>query len=225
MTKQSTLSLGMVTVGLVVVVAAFLMLASQAFAAGTVSVSDGTAPAGGGQVSVTLTGDAGSGAKVGSYNVEVAFDATSFTGNPTFASNAAGDCNFTSGGVLRCAGAAGTSGVQGALATITFTTTASFTGCTDLTVTVNEFNDADQGNPLNPGTADGQICVEEATATPTAAPSGAATPTATAKQPTGPVNTGGTPGSDSSTPWLLAIGGLMIVAAGAWTLARARREI
>jgi hypothetical protein len=225
MTKQNTLGVGMVATGIAVAVAAFLLFASQAFAAGTVSVTSGEVPAGGGSVTVALQGDAGS-AEIGSYNVEVAFDPTDFTGNPTFSSNAAGDCSFPSSGVLRCAGAAGSAGVQGDLATITFTTTASFTDCTDLVVTVNDFNDASEGNPLNPTASNGEICV--AAATPTAAPtSPGASPTATTVQPSKAPNTGGTPsdGSVSTATWLLGIAGLMIVAAGAWTLSRARREI
>jgi hypothetical protein len=224
MTKQSTLGLGLVSAGIAVAIAAFLLLASQAFAAGTVSVSDGTAPIGGGTVTVAVTGDAGSGAKIGSYNVEVAFDPTDYTGQPTFTSNPAGDCSFPSSGVLRCAGAAGTSGVQGDLATITFTTGASFTGCSDLTLTVVEFNDADAGNPLNPTADNGQVCLAAATASPTASPS--ASPSPTKAQPGGTTNTGGPQGDNgvSSLTWLLGITGLAIVAAGAWTLSRARRE-
>lgn len=224
MTRQNTLGLGLVTTGVVVALAAFLLFASQAFAAGTVSVSDGTAPAGGGSVTVALTGDAGSGAKVGSYNIEVSFDPTDFTAAPTFNSNAAGDCSLPSSGVLRCAGAAGTSGVQGDLATITFTTTAALTGCTDLTVTVNDFNDAAEGNPLNPTADNGQICVAAAvTASPTTA---ATSPAATTAKPAAPVNTGGSPsdGGMNSLTWLLGLSGLAIVAAGAWTLSRASRE-
>ena len=225
MTKQSTLGLGMVTAGVAVALAAFLLLASQAFAAGTVSVTDGTAPAGGGEVTVTLAGDAGSGAKIGSYKVEVSFDPIAFTGDPTFVSNAAGDCNLVSSGVLRCAGSAGTAGVQGALATITFTTTASLTDCTDLGVTAPEFNDAAEGNPLNPGTDGGKICAAVVTASPT--PSASASPTPTKAQPAAPGNNGGAVSGDngvSSLTWLLGISGLAIVAAGAWTLSRARRE-
>lgn len=225
MTKQNTLGVGMVTAGIAVALAAFLLFASQAFAAGSVSVTDGTAPAGGGQVSVAIQGDAGS-AEIGSYNVEVAFDPTDFTANPTFSSNAAGDCSFPSSGVIRCAGAAGTAGVQGDLATLTFTTTAAFTGCTDLAVTVNDFNDSVDGNPLNPSTDNGQICV--AVATTAAATTAAASPTATTVQPSKAPATGQNLGSDngvSTATWLLGLSGLMIVAAGAWTLSRARREI
>lgn len=224
MTKQNTLGVGMVTTGVVVALAAFLLFASQSFAAGTVAVSDGTAPAGGGTVAVSLTGD-GAGANIGSYDVEVAFDPTKFTVAPTFVSNAAGDCNVTSG-VIQCAGAAGSAGVQGALATITFTTGASFTGCTDLAVTVNDFNDATAGDPLNPSTDNGQICV--AVATTAAATTAAASPTATTVQPSKAPATGQNLGSDngvSTATWLLGLSGLMIVAAGAWTLSRARREI
>lgn len=243
MSKQTTLGLFTVTAGVAAALVALLMFAGQVFAAGSVSVSDAEAPAGGGSATVTVTGTAGAGAGIGNYTVSVSFDPLDYTGAPTCTSNAAGSCQVNPGGtsgIVRFAGASGDpAGLTGdvSLGTITFTTGSAFTGCSSLSVDAttapNRFDNQD-GNPLGPTVSGGEVCAATApTASPTPAP-GTATPTggatATATRtatPAGLPQTGGNPMTDtgSTMAWLLAVSGLMIVAGGAWAVARARREI
>lgn len=238
MSKQTTLGLFTVTAGVAAALVALLMFAGQVFAAGSVSVSDASVPVGGGAATVTVTGTAGSGAGIGNYTVSVSFDPLDFTAAPTCTSNAAGSCQVNPGGasgIVRFAGASGDpSGLTGdvALGTITFNAGAAFTGCSSLSVDAstapNRFDNQD-GNPLGPSVSGGDVCETVVTASPTPAPA-TATPTGTVAAtatPAGLPQTGGNPATDtgSTMAWLLAVSGLMIVAGGAWAVARARREI
>lgn len=243
MSKQTSLGLFTVTAGVAAALVALLLFAGQVFAAGSVSVSDASVPAGGGAATVTVTGTAGAGAGIGNYTVSVSFDPLDFTGAPTCTSNAAGSCQVNPGGssgIVRFAGASGDpAGLTGdvALGTITFNAGAAFTGCTSLSVDAttapNRFDNQD-GTALGPTVSGGEVCATVVTASPTPAPAtptpvpGSTTPAATATKTAGALpNTGGTPGTDtgSTATLLLAVSGLMIVAGGAWAVARARREI
>jgi hypothetical protein len=233
MMKQATLGAGTIAIGAIAALAALILFASAAFAAGSVSVDSGEAAAGG-SVTVAVNATAGSGAGIGNYTIEVSWDTTSaaVVGNPTCTSNPAGSCQVAPGGesgVVRFAGATGDpAGLTGdvEIGTLTFTVGATAGDCADLTVNVDRMDDGD-GNPLGPSASGGEVCVAQpATDTPTPEPGTAtATPTATATVTPGSVpSTGGNPGdSTSNMVWLLAAAGLAIVAGGAWAVARARR--
>jgi hypothetical protein len=222
MTKQITQGLGGITLVVIVAVAALLLFASTALAAGSVSGDTATVAAGG-AATVTIKGTAGTGHGIGNWTVDVAVDAGKL-GVPTCTSVASGGaCNVISGNVVRFAGADGSaSGLTGdvTIGTIAVTAGASLTAgtCSDLTITVSAFDD-EGGNALSPTATNGKVCVAAPTASPSPAP-------ATSPVPTAFPNTGGTPGdsSISTLTWLLVAAGLIVVSGGAWALSRARRE-
>jgi hypothetical protein len=229
MTKQSTLGLGMVTAGVAVAVAAFLLFASQAFAAGSVSASATEATAGG-TSTVEVVATAGSGHGIGNWTIDLTFEPLDYTGNPTCSSNAAGSLTVNPGGasgIVRFGGATGEpTGLTGdvVIGTCTFTPSGAAGDCSAVGITVGRMDD-ENGNALGPSASGDEVCVAAAvTDSPTPVP-GTATPTAV--QPSKAPTTGGELSSGSgmnSLTWLLALSGLAIVAAGAWTLSRARRE-
>jgi len=230
MTKQSTLGLGMVTAGIAVALAAFLLVATQAFAAGTVSASATEATVGG-TSTVTVTANAGQGSGIGNWTIDLTFEPLDYTGNPTCTSNAAGSLTVNPGGasgIVRFGGATGEpTGLTGdvVIGTCTFTPSGAAGDCSDVGITVGRLDDQD-GDPLGPTATGDEVCVAAAVTaspSPTPGPSGTPTPVQPSKAP----NTGGNPsdGSVSTATLLLGLSGLMIVAAGAWTLSRARREI
>jgi hypothetical protein len=228
MTKQSTLGLGMVTAGIAVALAAFLLFASQAFAAGTV-VASSTEAEPGGSATVTLTANAGTGHGVGNYTLDLTYDPLDFSGDPeNCTSNAAGSFTVNPGGasgIVRFAGATGQpTGLTGdvVIGTCDFTPVGDAGDCVEVGAAIGRMDD-ENGNDLGATASGTDVCIAEAV---TDAPTDSASPTPTKAQPSGPSNTGGPQGDNgmSSLTWLLGITGLAIVAAGAWTLSRARRE-
>jgi hypothetical protein len=220
MTKQITQGLGGVTLAVIVAAAALLLFASSAFAAGTLS-GDTQTVAPGGAAHVTITGAAASGSGIGNWTVDVTVDAAKLGVAACTPVNPAGDCNVLTGNVVRFSGAAGSdTGLVGTqtFGTVDVTATSALAAgdCSTLTMTITKFQDG-AGADLNPTITNGKVCVEAATAAPTASP--VVTPKV--------VPAGGGPLGDSSSnslSWLLGAAGLIVVAGGAWTLARARRE-
>lgn len=226
MTKQTTLGLGTVTLGVIVALAALLLFASTALAAGTISGSTQNIAAGG-TATVTITETSPTG--LGNWLIDAAVDAGDL-GVPTCTNVIpGGTCNIVSGNVVRFAGADGTAtGITGTqtVGTITVTATAALTtGCSDIPLTITAFEDGTGTAIASPTVTAGRVCIAEATAIPssTVVASTAASPTATVKALPA---TGGPAGESSSTSLSLLLGaaGLAIVAGGAWTVARARRE-
>ena len=231
MTKQSTLGLSMVTAGIAVAMAAFLLFSSSAFAAGSVSAS-ATEAAAGGTSTVTVNATAGAGAGIGNWTIDLTFDPLAYTGNPTCSSNPSGSLTVNPGGtsgIVRFGGATGDpAGLTGdvVIGTCTFTPSGDAGDCSDVGITVGRMDDAN-GNPLGPSASGDEVCIAAAVVvtSPAVTTAPAVSPTPTKAQPAAPANTGGPLDSGtSSMTWLLAISGMAIVAAGAWTLSRARRE-
>lgn len=221
MTKQTTLGLGTITLGVIVALAALLLFASTALAAGSISGSTENIAAGG-TATVTFTETSPTG--VGNWQIDVAVDAAKL-GLPTCVNTIGGasGCNVITGNVVRFAGfegsATGLTGTQ-TFGTITVTATAALTsGCSDLAITVGAFEDGTGTAIASPTVTNGKVCIAAATGSPTAS----ATPVVTAAAPP---KTGGQPADSSfQLGWLAAAAGLLIVVgAGAWTLARARED-
>jgi hypothetical protein len=228
MTKQATLGLGTVTLGVIVALAAVLLFASAAFAAGSISGSTQTIAAGGAAtVTISETPVAG----LGNWQIDAAVPAATL-GVPTCVNIiAGGGCNIVSGNIVRFAGADGSNtGLTGTqtIGTISVTATAALTtGCAPIVLTATHFQDQLGADIASPTITNGQVCIAVATNSPSptasASASASASPTATAATlPT----TGGPLGNSSSISlsWLLGAAGLFVIAGGAWTLARARRE-
>lgn len=231
MTKQSTLGLSMVAAGIAVAMAAFLLFSSSAFAAGSVSAVATEAPAGG-TSTVSVNATAGAGKGIGNWTVDLTFDPLKYTGSPTCSANPAGSVTVNpagSSGIVRFGGATGDpAGLTGdvVLGSCVFTPNGAAGSCSPVGITIGRLDDQD-GAALGPTTAGGNVCLAAAvTASPSPVPGTAtASPSPTKAQPAGTTNTGGPLDSGtSSMTWLLAISGMAIVAAGAWTLSRARRE-
>jgi len=227
MTKQTTLGLGTVTLGVIVALAALLLFASTALAAGSIS-GDTQNIAVGGTATVTITETSPTG--VGNWQIDATVDAGKL-GTPTCTNviGGASGCSIVTGNVVRFAGfegsATGITGTQ-TVGTITVTGVATFTtGCSDIPLTITAFQDGTGTDIPSPTVTAGKVCIAAATATPapTASPTAAASATATAKALPA---TGGPAGDSSgiSLSLLLGAAGLVIVAGGAWTVARARRE-
>jgi hypothetical protein len=220
MTKHTTLGLGTVTLGVIVALAALLLFASTALAAGSISGSTQNIAAGG-TATVTITETSPTG--LGNWLIDAAVDAGKL-GVPTCTNViAGGTCNVVSGNVVRFAGADGSAtGITGTqtVGTITVTATAALTtGCSDIALTITAFEDGTGTAIASPTVTNGQVCI----AVVTNSPSPSASPVVTAK--TVPA-TGGPAGDSSSISLSLLLGaaGLIVVAGGAWTVARARRE-
>jgi hypothetical protein len=224
MTKHAKLGLG-ATAGLVAAVATLMVLVGSALAAGTASLDQPTAAADG-TATVTLKMAAPAGSGVGNWAFDVGFDPTKFTGDPTCAATN-GDCTVKpagAAGIVRFGGFAGGAGLTGdvTVGTITFDTNLT-TGCADLTLAIaaaagSAFQDQNGTDFASPTFTAGKVCAPAAATT--AAATAAATTAAALPQ------TGG-PSSDGSFQlgWLAAAAGaLIVVAAGAWTLARARED-
>ena len=224
MTKQATLGLGTVTVGVIAALAALLLFASAAFAAGSISGSTETIAAGG-AATVTITESTPTG--LGNWQFDAAVPAATL-GVPTCVNViAGGGCSIVSGNIVRFAGADGSAtGVTGSntVGTISVTATTTLTtGCADIVLTATHFEDGTGTAIASPTITNGKVCIAAATNSP--APTATPGPTASPSPKTVP-NTGGPLGDSSSISlgWLLAAAGLFVVAGGAWTLARARRE-
>jgi hypothetical protein len=178
-----------------------------------------------------MAAPAGSG--VGNWAFDVGYDASKYSATPT-CQIIKGDCTVNpagAAGIVRVAGFEGGTGVQGEaeVVKITFKTTIT-TGCSALTLGIaaaagSAFEDATGTAFANPTFTAGAVCAPAAATTAaatTAAASGSAAATTAAALP----KTGGEP-SDSSFQlgWLAAAAGaLIVVAAGAWTFARARED-
>ncbi|MEO8458037.1 MAG: hypothetical protein ABI559_09510 [Chloroflexota bacterium] len=222
MTKQTTLGLGTITVGVVVALAALLLFASSAFAAGTISGTTENVAAGG---TATVTFSESSPTGLGNWQFDITVDAAKL-GVPTCANVIpGGGCNIVSGNVVRFAGADGSAtGLTGnqTIGTITVTAAAALTtGCSDLTIAATHFEDGTGTAIPTPTITNGKVCIEAAaTATATPAP-GSATASPT---PKALPQTGGPAGDTSDLTWLVAAAGLVIVAAGAWTMSRSRKD-
>jgi hypothetical protein len=223
MTKRTKLGLGASAVGVIVALAALVALVGAALAAtGSASLDSPTADASG-NASVTLTMSTG----VGNWAFDVGYTAANFTGDPT-CSTTLGACTVKpdgTPGIVRFAGFDATgNGVGGEVGKIAFTTSLT-TGCSNLTLAIaakagSAFQDTTGTDFTSPTFTAGKVCAA-ATAAPTAAPTASASPTAKA------LPASGGPLGDSSSMslgWLLGAAGLIVVAGGAWTLARARRE-
>jgi hypothetical protein len=227
MTKQATLGLGTVTLGVIVALAAVLLFASAAFAAGSISGSTATiAPGGAATVTITETPVSG----LGNWQIDAAVPAATL-GVPTCVNViAGGGCSVVSGNVVRFAGADGTAtGLTGTqtVGTISVTATAALTtGCANIVLTATHFEDALGATPVSStAITNGQVCIAVVTSSPSASPTTAVTASPSPTPATLPI-TGGPLGDSSSMSlgWLLGAAGLIVVAGGAWTLARARRE-
>ena len=227
MTKQATLGLGTVTVGVIAALAALLLFASAAFAAGTISGSTDTIAAGG-AATVTITETSPTG--LGNWQFDAAVPAATL-GVPTCVNVIAGGaCSIVAGNVVRFAGADGSAtGITGTqtVGTIAVTaTTALTTGCANIVITATHFEDGTGTVIASPTITNGQVCIAAATNSPSPSPTpGAATASASPTAKALPAS-GGPLGDSSSISlgWLLGAAGLIVVAGGAWTLARARRE-
>lgn len=227
MTKHTTLGLG-ATAGIIAALATLVVFVGSALAAGTASLDQPTAAADGTAV-VTLKMAAPTGSGVGNWAFDVGFDAGKYSADPTCAATN-GDCTVKpagAAGIVRFAGFAGGAGLTGdvEVGKITFKTTIT-TGCSDLTLAIaaapgSSFEDATGTAFVGPTFTAGKVCAPASVTTAAATTAAAAATTAAALPKTGG------PSSDSSFQlgWLAAAAGLMIVvAAGAWTLARARED-
>ncbi len=193
---------------------AFLGIASAASVSDLTVGSATVAPGDSVTIDVTATVDG-----VGSYRVDVNFDESLVKATSCTSTN--GVCAIdTEAPVgtpvqLRMNGAnlAGITGDDVVLGTITFEAVGDAGSVAALTVDADTLLVSDvEGETLTVTATAGAITIEAA-ATPSATP--AAVPA-----------TGGAPGTSStnSLAWLLAASGLVIVAGGAWVLARAGRE-
>jgi hypothetical protein len=128
------------------------------------------------------------------------------------------------------------SGISGVAGTLTIQAGATEVAST-LTLTVTTCGDQ-AGGTVTCGATNGTITIAQATATPTTAPTptpttGAGTPTPTtgagtatptrSPTPAGLPPTGGSDGSSSSLPWLLAVMGIAGAAAAGWATMKVRR--
>jgi hypothetical protein len=200
--------------------AAFLTVGSVQ-AAGSISSfkvgSATTTPNSDVTINVTLSGSA-----VGAFGVNIKYDTTLVT--PTSCTSAKGACNVTfASDTVRINGAdtSGISGTDTIVGTITFHAGGT-TGTANLTPTITSLTDTDT-NPLTVTPTAGQIVIAAATPSPTPAPTEAATASPT-NTPKALPQTGGPVSDGSSVTWLIAAAGLVVVAAGAWTVARARKN-
>jgi hypothetical protein len=194
---------------------------SNVLAAGSVSdfkVGSATTPP---NADVTINVTA-SGSAIGAFGVNIKYDTTLVT--PTSCTSPKGACNVTfASDTVRINGAdnSGISGTDVVLGTITFHA-GSTTGTANLTPTITTLTDTDL-NALTVTPSGGQIVIAAETATPSAAPTSPAASASATNTPASLPQTGGSPDSGSSLMWLLAAAGLVVVAAGAWTVSRARK--
>jgi hypothetical protein len=176
----------------------------------------------GGSVTINVTGTVD---ELGSYRVDVEYDSTLVTATECTSSNGVCSIDTVADNTVRLNGSnlSGISGDDVVLGTITFTA-GNTEGEAALTVVTDTLVLSDtEGGDLTVTPTDGSITIATPTAAPTASPTAPASATATPK--TLP-STGGAPGDNgiSTMVWLLAAMGLVVVAGGAWALARAGRE-
>jgi hypothetical protein len=203
------------------IVAGLLIVGSASANPGSVALSaDPAAIAAGGTSTVHLTITPASGESIGHVTASIAYDETKLTAS---ACTPVATCNLAPPTASTVAVAlSSASGLSGDSATVTFTAKAAFTtGSTTVNVTVPDCEDTLANTITCPGTG-ATISIATVTASPTASPTASAAATTAAALP----KTGG-PSSDSSFQlgWLAAAAGaLIVVAAGAWTFARARED-
>ncbi len=218
MTRQMKLGLGATTAGVLVALASLLVLTGMVFAVSGASaaLTQATADANG-NATVTLTMTAPSGSGVGNWAFDVGYTAADYPAAPTCAASQ-GSCTVNPAGapgIVRFAGFA--SGLTGTttVGQVVFKTSLTNGACSNLTLAIaaapgSTFQDGTGTDFTSPTFTPGKVCAEAA-------------PTATAKA----LPASGGPAGDSSSislAWLLGAAGLIVVAGGAWTLARARRE-
>ncbi len=235
--KRTKLGLVTTAAGVIVALAAMLVLTGTALATAgptgaSAAISSPTAAADG-SATATLTMTAPSGSGVGNWAFDVGYIAADYGGTAPTCTASQGSCTVNPAGapgIVRFAGFA--SGLTGTttVGQIAFKTSLTNGACSNLTLAIaakagSTFQDALGADFTSPTFTAGRVCAEAVvTNSPTPGPGTAtATPVVTPKVI---VNTGGPPGDSSgiSLAWLLGAAGLMVVAGGAWTLARARRE-
>ena len=201
------------------IVGAFLLVGSASANPASVALSaDPASIAPGGTTTVHLTVNPASGESVGHITAAIAYDESQLTAT---ACTPVATCNLAPPAASTVAVAVSSaSGLTGDQATVTFTAKAGFTGTSTVSGTVSDCEDT-LANTLTCPVSPVTITVAAVTASPSPSPS--ASPTVTAK--TVPA-TGGPAGDSSSISLSLLLGaaGLVVVAGGAWTVARARRE-
>ena len=186
-------------------------------------VPDASTVAPGATVVVKMNVAPATGVTVGGIVSTITYDANKLT---VASCKPSATCNTTVSGTITVANTDLTNGLSAGAATVTFTVAANAAaGTTPIGLTVTQCKADDGTTTLScPGTGT-TLTIAVATAVPTAAPTGAATAAPTATAAALP-KSGGPLGDSSSMSlgWLLGAAGLMVVAGGAWTLARARRE-
>jgi hypothetical protein len=213
------------------IVGALLLVSSAAANPATVVLTaDPSSIAPGGTTTVHVTVNPASGELVGHVTANLTYDETQLTATactPVATCNTAPPAPHTVAVAVTSA-----SGLSGDQATFTFTAKAGFTGSSTVTGTVPDCETiltAALTCPVTPVTITVAVATASPTPSPTASGSASGSATATAA-PTATVKTlpttGGPLGDSSSISlaWLLGAAGLFVVAGGAWTLARARRE-
>jgi len=195
-----------------------------ASAGGSLSVdpsSQNVAPDGSASVSIMAEAPDGN---LGAWDVTVSYDTAvlEFTGCDTDISTS---CAGSQGSIQIAGIAISAAGIEGTvnIGTINFDAIGDDGDSSDITISVTDYADAG-ANPVTPTVNDGEITIAEPTEAPTDAPTEAPTATAGSLPDTGAGDIGGS-SSTSTMTWVLAAAGLMIVAGGAWAVARARREI
>ena len=224
MTLNTAMSRGWTAAAAAAILATVVALAFLGIARAQ-SVSDltvGSATvAPGGTVTINVTGTVDS---LGAYRVDVQYDSTLVTATECTSAHGVCSIDVQADNTVRLNGSIsppGLSGDDAVLGTITFLA-GSTEGEADLTVDTTTLVVADdEGNDLSVTPTNGSITIATPTATPV--PSVTAAPTAT---PGTLPQTGGAPADNgiSTMIWLLAATGLVVVAGGAWALARAGRE-
>ena len=203
------------------VLALSLLGSARAQSADDVTVGSATV-APGESVTISVTANASG---VGAFRVDVQYDGTLVSVDTCTAPFGICSVDTIAEDTVRINGSSvsGISGDPAVLGTITFIA-GSTLGTADLNVDSGTFLFSDTtGADIDVSPTGGEIVIAEPTATPTLAPSATAAPTATPGQLPA---TGGAFSDESAntTAWLLVATGLVIVAGGAWAVARARRE-
>lgn len=222
---RTKLGLG-ATAGILVAMASLMVFVGAALAAGSASLTEATAD-GDGNATVTLSMSTG----VGNWAFDVGFTPADYTADPT-CTTTLGACTVNpegATGIVRFAGFDATgNGVGGEVGKIVFDTNKTAGACSNLTLAIaskagSAFQDTAGNDFVGPTFTGGKVCAASAEATNTPAPSGGASGTAT-PTPKALPQTGGPSGDSFQLGWLAAAAGLLVVAAGAWTLTRARED-
>jgi hypothetical protein len=214
---------------LATVAAVALVATAGAQSASGLTVGSATVAPGTTGIVIPVTVDA---TDVGSYRVDVQYDASLVTATACESTFGVCSVDTVAANTVRINGTnlQGIDGDDVVLGTITFDA-GDDEGVAALTLDDSTilFSDT-EGGTLDVSGTDGAITITTITPSPTAAPTspGTAAPTspgATAAPTAAQLPSTGGPGDDSSSTltWLLALTGLVVVAGGAWAVARARR--